>query len=75
MIFGPRPRPYLPSRCESPESVEVFFNVSASNSELISPQWQSAKISKLEDSGKVKVIGADAFVISMSSFGGEEKRT
>jgi hypothetical protein len=63
VIFGPRPDPYLPSRCESPESVEVFFNVSDSNSESMSPRWQSAKISKLDASGKVKVIAAEEFVI------------
>src|SRR6266704_7180598 len=41
----------------------------------MSPEWQSATISKLEDSGRLSVIPAVALVISMSSCGAIENRT
>src|SRR5438046_6361805 len=75
MIFGPRPLPYFPSKWESPECVADCLRESARNSVSISPEWQSARISKLEDSGRLSVIPAEELLISMSSFGGAEKRT
>src|SRR5215472_7671915 len=74
MILGPRPLPYFPSKCASP-LFEVCFRESPENSESISQEWQSAPISKLEDSGRISVMGDEEFVISMSSLGGVGNRT
>src|SRR5262249_34900907 len=75
MIFGPRPAPYLPSRCESPFSVFVVFRVPPLNSELMSHEWQSACTSKFEPEGISSVTEARTLLMVTSSLGGLEKRT
>ncbi len=71
---GPRPEPTFPSRCELP-FVDEDLSVGASNSDSMSPSRQSAVISKLEFPGILREIPPEEFVISISSLGGEEKRT
>ena len=41
----------------------------------MSPEWQSARISKLADPGRLREMPAEELLISMSSLGGTEKRT
>ncbi len=57
-----------------PESAPLNFSEAFENSELISPERLSAKISKLEEPGRLTSIPAEELVMSMSSFGGEENR-
>ena len=56
-------------------AMDVCFRESAENSESMSEEWQSATISKFEDSGRLRVMGEEELAMSMSSFGGREKRT